>query len=53
MRLESKVKVEVRGKVFGGEKNLACIPMVPATREALVEEAKMVADLNPDVLSGG
>ncbi len=50
MRLESKVKVEVRGKVFGGEKNLACIPMVPATREALVEEAKMVADLNPDVI---
>ncbi|WP_434309357.1 type I 3-dehydroquinate dehydratase [Hominifimenecus sp. rT4P-3] len=50
MRLESKVKLDVRGKVFGGDKNLACIPMIPATREALVEETKMVAALNPDVI---
>lgn len=50
MRLESKVKMEVRGKIFGGEKNLACIPMIPATRADLVEEVKMVVDLKPDVI---
>ena len=50
MRLESKVKLNVRGKVFGGEKNLACIPMIPATREDLIEETKMVAELKPDVI---
>ena len=50
MRLESKVKLNVRGKVFGGEKNLACIPMIPATREALIEETKMVVELKPDVI---
>ena len=51
MRLESKVKLDVRGKVFGGDKNLSCIPMIPATREALVEETKMVAALNPDIIA--
>ena len=50
MRLESKIKLVVKGKVFGGEKNLSCIPMIPATKEALLEETKLVADLNPDII---
>ncbi len=50
MKLESKVKVEVKGKVFGGEKGLACIPMVPTTREALVEETKSVVQMGPDII---
>ncbi|MCD8010978.1 MAG: type I 3-dehydroquinate dehydratase [Lachnospiraceae bacterium] len=50
MRLESKVKVEVKGKVFGGEKCLSCIPMIPATRAALVEETKAVAAMKPDII---
>lgn len=50
MRLESKVKVDVRGRVFGGEKNLTCIPMVPVTREALMEETKAAVALEPDII---
>lgn len=50
MRLESKIKVEVRGKVFGGETGLACIPMVPATKEALLDEVQQVVALEPDII---
>jgi len=50
MKLESKVKVTVKGKVFGGPRGLACIPMVPATREAFTAEIRAVAAMNPDII---
>lgn len=50
MKLESKVKVEVRGQIFGGEKTLACIPMVAVNHDALLNEAKVCAALNPDII---
>ena len=50
MKLESKVKVNVRNRIFGGEKTLACIPMVAVTREALLKEADICASMNPDII---
>lgn len=50
MKTESKNKVIVRGKVFGGPDNLACIPMVPAKKEDLIEEVKLVASMQPDII---
>lgn len=50
MRLESKVKINVRGRSFGGDKNLACIPVMSETKDALLEEIKFVVSLAPDII---
>jgi 3-dehydroquinate dehydratase-1 len=50
LRLQSEIKVEVKGKVFGGEEMLICLPLVSKNQETLVEQAKELCDLNPDII---
>ncbi|MDW7668132.1 MAG: type I 3-dehydroquinate dehydratase [Bacillota bacterium] len=46
MRKLSKIKIQVKGKTFGGEKLLTCLPLVSES----IEQATELIKLNPDVL---
>jgi 3-dehydroquinate dehydratase-1 len=50
MRQQSKVQVEVRNRVIGGPDPLICLPLVGAKREEILEEAKELVALGPDLL---
>lgn len=50
MRLHSEIQVKVRGVVIGGEKPLICLPLVGATREDILGEAKGLVAMGPDLL---
>lgn len=50
MRKESKVKINVKGKIFGGEKLLICLPLVSKSKKELLEQAEDLIKLDPDVL---
>lgn len=50
MRLQSETKIEVKGKVFGGNKMLICLPLVSKNKESLIEQAKEICELNPDII---
>lgn len=50
MRVQSKTKVKVKDKVFGGSKMLICLPLVSKNKEVLVEQAKEISSLNPDII---
>jgi 3-dehydroquinate dehydratase-1 len=50
MRLESKSKINVKGKIFGGEELLICLPLVSKNKESLIKDLKDIIDLNPDVI---
>lgn len=50
MRRHSEKQVEVRGKVIGGEKPLVCLPLVGVTRRQILDEAKRLVDVGPDLL---
>ncbi|MDD6213470.1 MAG: type I 3-dehydroquinate dehydratase [Clostridiales bacterium] len=49
-KLESINKVTVKGKEFGGPSVLACIPMIPTTREGLIADTTAIAAMNPDII---
>lgn len=50
MRQESKIKIEVRGKVVGGPNVLICLPLVGSGREEILVEAEELARLGPDLI---
>ena len=50
MRLQSKNKVTVRHITIGGPKFLICIPLIAADRSSLLQQAKEMTALNPDLL---
>ncbi|MBS3994948.1 MAG: type I 3-dehydroquinate dehydratase [Alkaliphilus sp.] len=49
MNMEIKV-VEVRGKKIGGERPQICVPMVGKTKEQLISEAEIIANIKPDLI---
>ena len=50
MRQQSILQVVVRGAVIGGPRPLICLPLVGDTRARVVQEAKDLAALQPDLL---
>ena len=50
MRQQSKLQVTVRGAVIGGPRPLICLPLVGETRAKILEEAKELIALQPDLL---
>jgi 3-dehydroquinate dehydratase-1 len=50
MRQQSKLQVNVRGALIGGPKPLICLPLVGETRTKVINEAKELAALQPDLL---
>lgn len=50
MRLESKKKVIIRGKEIGGKQPLVCLPLVAENRDSLIDQAKHLVSLNPDLI---
>lgn len=50
MKLCQEYQVTVKGKVFGGEKLLECIPVISKNREALICDMTQVASHNPDII---
>lgn len=50
MRVQSRKKVVVKDILFGGDRILTCIPLVSKNKKKLIEEAKEVSLLRPDVI---
>lgn len=50
MRQQSKVQVVVRGTVIGGLKPLICLPLVGKSKAEVLEEARALPALRPDLL---
>lgn len=50
MRPQSKKPVLIRGKVLGGQSPLVCLPLVAVDKDSLIEQARINAALEPDVL---
>jgi len=50
MRQQSKLRITVRGAVIGGPLPLICLPLVGETRANILEEAKELIALQPDLL---
>ena len=50
MRPESDIKISVKDRIIGGSKVMICVPLMAATREALLHQAKAVSALAPDIM---
>lgn len=50
MRELSRKKVKVKGRIFGGEKILICLPLVSNNGKDLLVEANEIIRLKPDVI---
>jgi len=50
MRQESKIQVDVRGKIVGGFVPLICLPIVATKKEDLITQATDSIALDPDML---
>lgn len=50
MRLQSKKKVTVRDITIGGRKVLICLPLMAEDRSSLLQQAKELTSLQPDLL---
>lgn len=50
MKLSKEYQVEVKGKVFGGEKLLECIPIISRNCEQLIRDISQVAEHKPDII---
>ena len=50
MKLSKEYQVEVKGRVFGGEKLLECIPIIAQNREQLIQDVSQVAAHKPDII---
>ncbi|MBZ2173992.1 type I 3-dehydroquinate dehydratase [Schnuerera sp. xch1] len=50
MKLQSKKKVIVKNKVFGGSKMLICLPLISKNKEMLIKDAKEICLLAPDII---
>ena len=49
MRLQSQIKVIVRGKVIGGPNLLVCLPLVAAEKPDLLNQTTELKQLDPDL----
>lgn len=50
MKLSKEYQVEVKGKSFGGEKLLECIPIISKNREQLIQDVSQVVAHKPDII---
>ena len=50
MKLQSQNKVTVKGKVYGGDRLLICVPLISANVTALLEDAKKTCAYGPDII---
>lgn len=50
MRITSHKKINVRGRIFGGDKVLICLPLVSKDIKSLCEDAKMLYAAAPDII---
>lgn len=50
MRLQSKAAITVNGKVIGGPAPLVCLPLVAGDTDDLLEQARELLALSPDLL---
>ena len=50
MRLESKNKINVKGKIFGGKELLICLPLVSKNKKDFFKDVEDIIELNPDVI---
>jgi 3-dehydroquinate dehydratase I len=50
MRRQSRVQRKVRGITIGGENALVCLPLMVVERDQLVQQAKELVALRPDML---
>lgn len=50
MKIQSKIKYNIKNKIFGGEKTLVCIPLVSKDNNSLINDAEEICKLNPDVI---
>ena len=50
MRLQSKKKVTIRGRILGGPVPLICLPLVADDQISLIRQAEEVRAFNPDVI---
>jgi len=49
VRLQSEIKVTVRQKIIGGTRPLVCIPLLATEKAALMDQAKALRPLSPDL----
>lgn len=50
MRLQSAKKIEVRSKIIGGQDPLICVPLVAEDENTLLQQAKDIVNLAPDLI---
>jgi len=50
LKLQSKIQVKAKDKVFGGDKLLECIPMVSRNKEELLRDIQEIVSHNPDII---
>ncbi len=50
MRIQSQTRITIRGKVIGGPAPLVCVPLVAGQRSQLLDQARKLKPLNPDLL---
>ncbi|BBO84043.1 3-dehydroquinate dehydratase [Desulfosarcina ovata subsp. sediminis] len=50
MRLQSKTQVNVRNVVIGGPDPRICIPLVAVDKKELIDQAKVLRPLSPDII---
>lgn len=46
----SRTPLQIRGKQYGGEEGLFCVPLVAATQDELLAQAQTASTLHPDVV---
>lgn len=50
MRVQSEKKVVVKGKVFGGDKMLICLPLISKDKISLLDEARYLIEKDLDII---
>lgn len=50
MRVQSEIQLTIHGRTIGGPRPLICVPLMAASREALLEQAGAVDRLQPDLI---
>ena len=50
MRPQSEIQITIHGRVIGGPRPQICVPLMAASREALLEQADTVDQLQPDLI---
>ncbi len=50
MRQQSKIKIDIRGTIIGGEQPCICLPLVSSGLDDLLSEAEELVARKPDIL---